>query len=258
MKRALTTVFFMAAVTAVFIAALAAVNELSRSRIRMNTRIQELKSVMYAFDVMPGGMREDALPPNASTGDLPWNNADLIEIRSREFILRSVPVPDSLKPLLKNSFLTTGDSVLIWIRVDSSGMPSAYGFHLRGKGLWGTIEAFAAVNADLSAMTGIDFLSQVETPGLGARISEQEFKSYFRNLGLGRFSHTASGQDGISMVRKKDASNRQVQTHELQAITGATQTCDGVLDMLNTDLRFYLALLRGASGVMQAGTEFSE
>ena len=36
----------------------------------------------------------------------------------------------------------------------------------------------------------------------------------------------------------------------LQAITGATQTCNGVLNMVNTDLRFYLAVLRANPSVL--------
>jgi Na+-transporting NADH:ubiquinone oxidoreductase subunit NqrC len=30
----------------------------------------------------------------------------------------------------------------------------------------------------------------------------------------------------------------------LQAITGATQTCNGVINMINTDLQFYLEVIR--------------
>ena len=121
--------------------------------------------------------------------------------------------------------------------------PDAYGFLLKGKGLWGTISAFGVVSADLDRMVGIDFTEQFETPGLGARITEQEFKYFFRELDLTGFL-SESDQPAVVMVGRKERSNVEESTNSIQAITGATQTCNGVLSMLNTDLRFYLRLLQ--------------
>jgi len=109
--------------------------------------------------------------------------------------------------------------------------------------LWGTISAFAVVSPDLIHMIGIDFTEQSETPGLGARVTESEFKYFFRGLELSGF-FVPTDQRPVKMVSRKDKSNKEYPTNTFQAITGATQTCNGVVKMLNTDLKFYLTILK--------------
>ena len=243
MKNAFYTISFMVIITAVFISALATVQEVSKDRMEMMSRMRELRSRMYAFDLLPDSGRVE-IPPAATTADLPWNDSRIMAW-GKKIQQRRLPVPDSLKRELAGSMLMIGDSAQIYIRYNSLGRPVAYGFQLRGRGLWGTITAFAAISADLKSMVGIDFTQQMETPGLGARITEEEFKHFFRNLDLACFTRTGQGPC-ITMVRNKSSSNIQVQTNEFQAITGATLTCNGVLAMMNTDMRFYIKLLENS------------
>jgi len=84
----------------------------------------------------------------------------------------------------------------------------------------------------------------VETPGLGARITEIEFKYFFRNLDLSGFEDQ-SPTPPIILVKNKDKTNLDESTNSFQAITGATQTVDGVLKMVNSDLQFYIEVIRG-------------
>jgi Na+-transporting NADH:ubiquinone oxidoreductase subunit NqrC len=93
-------------------------------------------------------------------------------------------------------------------------------------------------------MNGIDFTEQVETPGLGARITEIGFKRYFRGLDLTGFDENVPPVPAVFMINRKEFTNRIRPTREVESITGATQTCLGVLEMLNTDLRFYRELIR--------------
>ena len=130
------------------------------------------------------------------------------------------------------------------IYVDTAGTAQSYGVFLRGKGLWGTIGAFGVITADLTKMKGIDFIEQVETPGLGARITENEFKYFFRGLDLGGFANGNVGTQVIKMVGRKEQSNVVKSENTFQAITGATQTCMGVANMVNADMRFLIELLR--------------
>ncbi len=155
-----------------------------------------------------------------------------------------LPVPEGERGFLKGSLLTFQDSVDIYISLNERREPIAYGFPLRGKGLWGSISAFGVVFSDFKRMIGIDFTEQVETPGLGARITEKEFKYFFRNLDLSGFLNGTPDQPAVVMVGKKNQTNVERTTNSIQAITGATQTCNGVLRMMNTDLRFYLSLFK--------------
>jgi Na+-transporting NADH:ubiquinone oxidoreductase subunit C len=136
------------------------------------------------------------------------------------------------------------DSVEIFEGLNEQGEVVAYGLPLVGKGLWGTIEGFGVISVDLDKMVGIDFTKQVETPGLGARIIEQEYKYFFRNLDLRGFSDADNKQPPIMMVKKKGTTNVEESTNSVQAITGATQTSQGVLNMVNNNLRVYIHLIQ--------------
>ncbi len=114
---------------------------------------------------------------------------------------------------------------------DSSGAPkyyevmdangtelSGYVVYGSGPGLWGTIQAVIGFDKGLEKLTGVDFIKQDETPGLGARITEDWFRAQFR------------GKSGpFSMVREGEQST----THQFDAITGATITSTAVRDIVN-------------------------
>ncbi|MBN1349635.1 FMN-binding protein [candidate division KSB1 bacterium] len=254
MKKSLTTILFMVIITVIFISALASINELSKTRILQNQKLDEYKSILYAFGIFPKEYPEQLLSRTSTTADIKWRNPDqiteYIETYTRTLTL---PVNAHQRQLLNTSFLSWQDSVEIVLCRNDAGDIVACGFPLKGKGLWGTLEAFVAIKADLSAMVGIDFTEQVETPGLGARITETEFKSYFRNLDLTGFYRKETQTAPIIMVQRKEQSNIERATNSLQAITGATQTCSGVLAMLNTDLAFYIDVLRQNSERLQRG-----
>ena len=244
MRKGLFTVVFMVSITVVFISVLAFVNEISRERIAKNQEIRRIRSIMYACNIFPGNIHETDLSPSSTTTDIPWDVEQLLDMVNARMKVIHLPNPPSQKRHLQNSFLSLRDSVQILLIRNVNDEIDGYGFNLRGKGLWGTIAAFAVVSSDFTRMIGIDFTEQVETPGLGARITESEFKYLFRGLNLKGFFERQGNQTVIDMVSKKEKTNLEESTNTIQAITGATQTCNGVLNMLNTDLRFYISLLR--------------
>ena len=244
MKKGITTIIFMVLVTIVFISALASINELSRERVLQNAKIDEYKSILYAFDIFPENMNERDLGLTATTNEFPWQQDMILKTIENQISSVTIPVANQQKELLKNSLLAAKDTVKIYVRLNKEDEIVAYGFALRGKGLWGTITAFGVISADLEKMVGIDFTEQVETPGLGARITETEFKYFFRNLDLSGFHDENKQTSPIKLVKKKDTTNREQSTNSFQAITGATQTVDGVLKMINTDLQFYINLIK--------------
>ncbi|MBN2050187.1 MAG: FMN-binding protein [Spirochaetales bacterium] len=93
-----------------------------------------------------------------------------------------------------------------------------YAFLTSGAGLWGEIEAVLAFEKDLKTLRGIEFTKQNETPGLGARITEQWFKEQFRRK-KGPFVFVPEGEAAGS--------------NEVDAITGATRTSEAVKAIVN-------------------------
>jgi Na(+)-translocating NADH:ubiquinone oxidoreductase C subunit len=234
----------MVIVSIVFIAVLATVNELTKARIEKNFEIEQAKEMLYAFDIFPEGFQRSKLSPAATTASIPWNESQVLQMMETSIKAVDIPVSDDLRKIIKGSFLDAQATIQIFEHINDKGETLAYGLPLEGKGLWGTIEGFGVISADLQKMQGIAFMKQVETPGLGARITEEEYKSYFRNLDLSGFHADETGQMPVIMVKDKDKTNEEESTNSVQAVTGATQTSQGVLNMVNDNLRVYMQVLK--------------
>ncbi len=224
MKKALYTIFFMVAITIFFITILAITNELSSKKIEDNYKIQVMKSILYAFNLYPVGLSDDKIDADIVSQDISWDKDELFKVYNEK--IREVELANK--------------KIFVYIE---NGKAAGYGFYISGKGLWGEIQAFCAVDFQLSHLLGLDFLKQSETPGLGARITEHWFKRYFRNLDISNFS-----EKKIEMVRKKEKLNTEVSANTFEAVTGATLTSRGVLNMLNNELKDYLKLIKENKG----------
>jgi Na(+)-translocating NADH:ubiquinone oxidoreductase C subunit len=244
MKKGFATVGFMVIVSVAFITVLASVNEVTKARITRNFEIEKSKSLLYAFNIFPQGFDESQLSLIGLTADIPWQEDQVLKTKESRLRLVKIPMSDQLKAVVRGSFLEGREVIEIFEGINDKGDVVAYGLPLVGKGLWGTIEGFGVISADLSKMVGIDFTKQSETPGLGARIIQQEYRSFFRNLDLSGFSKSGSNQPPVIMVKKKEKTNVAESTNSVQAITGATQTSQGVLDMVNSNLNVYLKILQ--------------
>lgn len=97
-----------------------------------------------------------------------------------------------------------------------------YVIFIRGKGLWGNIDAFVGIEKDRKTLMGIDFIEQNETPGLGARITEPWFRDQFKGK-------RALNVPEITFVPE----GSQADEHQFQAVTGATFTSNTVKYIVN-------------------------
>jgi Na+-transporting NADH:ubiquinone oxidoreductase subunit C len=108
-----------------------------------------------------------------------------------------------------------------------------YAFSVRGPGFWGPIDAMVAVEPNALRILGIAFYRHSETPGLGARITENWFKKQFQGLPL----YQPSGQETLFHLKPEGTGKK---ANELDAITGATQTSRAVEAFLNRELQRFL------------------
>jgi Na+-transporting NADH:ubiquinone oxidoreductase subunit C len=104
---------------------------------------------------------------------------------------------------------------------------------VRGSGLWNEIWGFIALEEDLNTIAGASFGHAAETPGLGAVITDDWFQDQF----IGKKIRDDDGEFVSIYVRKGGARDSD---HEVDGLTGATVTADGVTDMLKKDLKKYL------------------
>ena len=107
---------------------------------------------------------------------------------------------------------------------------------LKGMGLWGGISAFVSVNDDLNTIYGAYFNHESETAGLGAEIKDsQAWQEKFQ----GKKILTDDGSMAIAVVKKVENP-----ASEVDCVTGATLTSNGVSDMLRDGLKKYLDILK--------------
>lgn len=108
-----------------------------------------------------------------------------------------------------------------------------YIFAVRGSGLWDEIWGNIALQADLNTIVGAAFDHKAETPGLGAEIKDNPaFPAQFE----GRKIYSEDGSYVSVVVRKGGAVDKN---HEVDGISGATITSDGVTQMLYKGLLLY-------------------
>ena len=112
-----------------------------------------------------------------------------------------------------------------------------YVLRLHGAGLWGGIGGYLALNEDKNTIFGINFNHESETPGLGALIVEQPFRSQF----FGKHIRNAQGE--IVSVAVLKAGTMAEGQEQVDALSGATITSTGVSDMLKANLAEYSEFL---------------
>ncbi len=105
-----------------------------------------------------------------------------------------------------------------------------------GMGLWGPINGFIALNDDKNTVYGAYFNHEGETAGLGAEIKDNiKWQKLFQGKKL--FGNDNS-KIALSVVKKVEDPTTQV-----DAVTGATLTSNGVSNMLAECLSKYLIFL---------------
>lgn len=104
-------------------------------------------------------------------------------------------------------------------------------FPVRGKGLWGPLWGYVALNEDLASISGVVFDHKGETPGLGAEINTNQFQDQFKDKKIfvsGKFTSIKVNKAGIPETE-----------NSVDAISGGTITSKGLEAMLYDSLILY-------------------
>ena len=145
-------------------------------------------------------------------------------------------------PMKKNVKLPENERQLPVMKSIMDDGSLKYVLPVYGAGLWGPIWGYIAVNDDGNTIYCANFSHEGETPGLGARITEQTFQDEFKGKHLfldGEFKSVAV------LKRGQKATNG---AEQIDALTGATITSRGVSDMLAACLAPYEGFLKKLQG----------
>jgi len=107
---------------------------------------------------------------------------------------------------------------------------------MRGKGLWGPVWGYLALESDGNTVVGATFDHKSETPGLGAEITTPMFTEQFPGKKI-----SESGEFKSISVVKSGTSNGD---YMVDGISGGTITSNGVNDMLSDCLAPYASYFK--------------
>ncbi|MCK5067583.1 MAG: NADH:ubiquinone reductase (Na(+)-transporting) subunit C [Bacteroidales bacterium] len=122
-----------------------------------------------------------------------------------------------------------------------NGGPKKYVVPVRGKGLWGPIWGYVALEADLNTIAGAVFDHKAETPGLGSDINTGWFQEPF----TGKTIFNEAGEFVSVEVMKGGADPSSM--HQVDAISGGTITSKALEEMLKDCLTGYVAHFKAIS-----------
>ncbi|MBR6283714.1 MAG: NADH:ubiquinone reductase (Na(+)-transporting) subunit C [Muribaculaceae bacterium] len=138
----------------------------------------------------------------------------------------------------KNMKLAEADRQLPVLECTLDDGSKKYVIPVRGAGLWGPIWGFVAVDANGNTIYGANFSHEGETPGLGARITEEPFQQQF----AGKQIFKEGAFKSVSVMKKGQTPTDG--SDYVDAISGATITSRGVSAMMQNCIAPYEPFLK--------------
>ena len=139
----------------------------------------------------------------------------------------SYAVDAAKHPAAKKAQLTRMPKRMKVYEVMADGAVDKIILPIRGKGLWSTMKGFIALKSDAKTIAGITYYSHGETPGLGGEVDNPGWKA----LWPGRKAYGEGGDVAIKVIKGKAGSVDKA-PHEIDGLSGATLTSNGVTNML--------------------------
>ena len=111
---------------------------------------------------------------------------------------------------------------------------------MTGNGLWGGIWGYIALNDDCNTIYGVYFSHASETPGLGAEIAADKFQNGFTMDKDGNpIVKKVYNEEGNVALSVEKGKGKAAPEYHIDAVSGATLTCNGVDDMFKRKLAPY-------------------
>ena len=117
--------------------------------------------------------------------------------------------------------------------IDSSGNKVGVAVIATGPGFQGEIDVVVGVNPRTEKLYGIEILDHEETPGLGARIEDEEYKDNFVDKPFGDYNVIKGHSEG---------------DYDIEAISGATVSSENVAEIVEEAIDLIKNVYRGDAG----------
>ncbi|GIZ08513.1 NADH:ubiquinone reductase (Na(+)-transporting) subunit C [Flavobacterium sp. UMI-01] len=223
------TTFIFSSVMVVVIAILLSVTAISLAPYQeRNSNIEKMKNILNSVSITPKDSQIETTFKQYITQQIVLNNKG-------EALSGSTAAFDvDLKKEMDKIKSGKSDERLYPLFICTKNNEKFYIIPIRGKGLWGPIWGYIALESDKNTVYGVSFGHKSETPGLGAEIETVSFQEQFK----GKKIRNDSGEFISVSVIKGGAG--VTNHHGVDAISGATITSIGVSDMIRNTLQNYI------------------
>jgi Na+-transporting NADH:ubiquinone oxidoreductase subunit C len=222
-KNPAYVIFYSAIISAVFTAAIMALHVATQGVVEQNEQVAREKALVSVFDL----------------GDvLRMSDAEIRSVYRRQ--IERVPIAG-------------GKAFYFAYREDAQegDRPFAVAIPIYGVGFWAPVEGLLAMDVSTNTCLGVVFTQHSETPGLGGRITEQEFRRQWKGLNL-RPPENGVRYVYINNSAPRGPSDPQSGRH-VDAISGATGTSTAVEKFANVCIRDYLKKARAMARTIRKG-----
>lgn len=158
------------------------------------------------------------------------------KIRDLKTAKNEIELIDNFKP--ENKAILNGGEAHLPVYKFKSGVTV---IPVYGAGLWGPIWGYIALQQDLKTIVGAYFDHESETPGLGAKIKDEaSFKEQFKGK-------VFDLEDSSVLFEIVKGGAPEGSENKVDAISGATMTCNGLNKAINTWVGAYANYLKNTA-----------
>ena len=227
-------IVFILILTASVAVALTGLREATKAQAELNEDIFNKRAILSAV--------EDFLPEGKKVSDL--TDQDVVKLFEDQVEQKVLDVEGNVKEGVMAEDVDMAkekkkplENQLLPLYVYSTGSEKFYILSVRGNGLWDEIWGNIALKSDMNTVVGAAFDHKGETPGLGAEIKDNpSFSAQFKGKEI-----YDDGEYVSVNVRKGGARDKM---HEVDGISGATVTANGVSEMLYRGIKYYEPYLK--------------
>ena len=229
-------IFFYITVLTVIVAALLSLAALVLQPFQQaNVNNEKMMNILQAADVNVEGANVQELFNNDCVKMMLVNSkGEVVETCTSDYTSF-----EAFKMNLKDQLYKrdNGQDFVLPIIVINNGKQEVNVLPLEGAGLWGPIWGYIGMTSDFQNVVGVVFDHKSETPGLGAEITTEKFRSQFQGKTIfsdGKFVSVDVVKGGVANMAA------DLQKHSVDAISGGTITSQGVNNMIENVLGSYL------------------
>ncbi len=238
-------ILYTAIVSAAFTAAIMVLNVVAKPAIEQNRRVLKRRALA---EILFHNPQQEGLSQRPDE----MSDEQVLEVYDKRIYTSQLPVADGGDPIE----LITAYSVDVPPQGPLPGPDKIVGYaiEVNGVGFWEPISGYLAMGPGLEYSRGLVILRQAETPGLGGKITEEEFRNQWAPGQKLQVDPNPQGKHVY--ITKTDPNDIPPESPEagrhVDAITGATQTSIALMKFINDDLRRFHQAAQ-AYGLVQKG-----